>query len=180
MAYVDHRLGAFLALVAAPTPAPGGGAVAAITASLAASLVAMARPELADEVVALGRRAATLADEDAAAYSAVIAARTAGEPLDDALTRASEVPLEIAETAAAIARCAAEVFVHGRRDLRGDAATALLLAEGATRSAAYLVEINVEAGGGDRELVRRGRRCIAVAQAARELGGGRAPVPTAH
>jgi formiminotetrahydrofolate cyclodeaminase len=180
MSYVDARLGDFLALVGAPTPAPGGGAVAAITASLAAGLVAMADPDGADDVLALGRRAAALADEDAAAYTAVIAAQRSGEPIAGALARATTVPLEIAGTAAAIAQLAAEVFRNGRPALRGDAATAMLLAEGATRSAAYLVELNVDAGGGGRDLVDRARAHIATAVAARERAGGRVQVPTNH
>lgn len=180
MSYLDERLGDFLALVGAPTPAPGGGAVAAVTASLAAGLVAMADPEGADDVTALGRRAAALADQDAAAYSTVIAARRSGESVTHALTRATEVPLEIAGTAAAIAQRAAEVFLNGRGALRGDVATALLLAEGATRSAAYLVEVNVEAGGGTRDTVGRARAHIATAVAARKLAGGRVPVPADH
>ena len=188
--YVEHRLSDFLELVGDRSPAPGGGAVAAVTASLSASLVTMAarysvdrlaRGELAvDEVLALGRRADALADEDAAAYSAVLAARSGGhgEALGTALRRATEVPLEIAETAASIARVAAEVYLEGRRDLRGDAATALLLAEGATRAAAYLVEVNVDDGGGPRDLVNRGRVAIATARAARNLAGRRVPVQT--
>ena len=172
MAYVDHPLGEFLALVAEPTPAPGGGAVAAVTASLAAGLVAMTGPENAGDVDSLGRRAAALADEDAAAYSEVIQARRTGASVTDAMTRATEVPLEIAATAAEIARHAAEVFLTGRPSVRGDVRTALLLAEGATCSAAYLVEINVEAGGGTRDLVDRARAHIAAARGARELAGG--------
>lgn len=180
MAYVDQALGDLLDLVAEPTPAPGGGTVAAVTASLAAGLVAMAGAENADDVAALRRRAAALADEDAAAYSAVVQARRAGVPVNDALMRATEVPLEIAATAAEIARCAAEVFLSGRLAVRGDVATALLLAEGATRSAAFLVEVNVGEGGGSRDLVDRARAYIATARAARELAGGRSPVPVEH
>jgi methenyltetrahydrofolate cyclohydrolase len=180
MTYADERLGDFIDLVGEATPAPGGGAVAAVTASLAAALVAMAGPEHADRATALGRRASGLADEDAAAYSAVIAAQRSGEPILDALARATEVPLEIAATAAAIAQQAAEVFRNGRRALRGDAATALLLAVGATRSAAYLVELNVDAGGCGRELVDRARAHIATAQAAHDLAGRRVPVSVEH
>lgn len=180
MTYVDRTLGDFIALVGEHTSAAGGGAVAAVTASLAAGLVAMSGPEDAEELAALGRRAAALADEDAAAYGAVIAAARAGGSVTDALTHATEVPLEIAATAAAIAQRAAGVFQTGRRAIRGDVATALLLAEGATRSAAYLVEVNVEAGGGGRDLVSAARHHIATAVAARELAGGRAPVPAQH
>lgn len=180
MAYIDQPFGEFIALVAQPAPAPGGGAVAAITASMAAALVAMAWPENGDDLTVLRMRAAALADEDAAACSAVSRARRDGVPTADALTRASEVPLEIAATAADIAHRAAEIFLNGRRDTRGDAATALLLAEGATRSAAYLVEVNVTAGGGTRDLVDRARAHIATARAARELAGGHVPVPAEH
>ena len=146
--------------------------MAAVTASLAAGLVAMAGPESPDDVDALRRRAAALADEDAAAYSEVVQARRAGASVTDALTRATEVPLEIAATAAEIARCAAEVFVTGRSSIRGDVRTALLLAEAATCSAAYLVEINVEAGGGTRELVERVRAHVDDARVARERTAG--------
>ncbi|MEJ7795605.1 MAG: cyclodeaminase/cyclohydrolase family protein [Nocardioides sp.] len=188
--YVEQRLSDFLELVADRSPAPGGGAVAAVTASLSANLVTMAArysadrltrgDSLVDEVAALGRRAEALADEDAAAYSAVLVARAASDQpavVGEALLRATEVPLEIAEIAAAIAQLAAEVHREGRADLRGDAATALLLAEGATRAAANLVEINVDAGGGSRDLVSRGRVAIATARAARNLAG-RVPVQT--
>ena len=146
--------------------------MAAVTAALAAGLVAMAGPQNPGDVDALGCRAAALADEDAAAYSEVVQARRAGAPVADAMTRATEVPLEIAATAAEIARCAAEVFRTGRRSVRGDVSTALLLAEAATRSAAHLVEINVEAGGGTGKLVELARAHVAAARAARELAGG--------
>lgn len=146
--------------------------MAAVTASLAASLVAMAGPENSDVVDSLGRRAAALADEDATAYSEVVQARRTGAPVADALTRATEVPLEIAGTAAEIARSAAEVFLTGRPSVRGDVRTAVLLAEAATCSAAHLVEINVEAGGGTPDLVDRARAHIAAARVARELAGG--------
>ena len=74
------------------------------------------------------------------------------------------VPLEVAESGAETARMAARLAVKGKRDVRGDAVTALLLAEAATRSAAGLVAINVEAGGGDPEFVRRTARCVTTAR----------------
>jgi formiminotetrahydrofolate cyclodeaminase len=179
VAYVDQSLGEFLELVGQPRHTPGGAAVAAVTASLAAGLVAMAGPEHADDLTALGKRAAALADEDAAAYAEVAQAGSGASAMD-ALTRATEVPLEIAATAAEITRLAAQVFLTGRPGVRGDVATALLLAEGATRSAAYLVEVNVDDGGGTRDLVGLARRHIATARTARELAGGRVPIPADH
>jgi len=121
----------------------------------------------------LRARAASLADADAKAYGAVIAAYDSVRGSDDvdmweqlrvALTCAAEVPLEVAESGAEAARMAARLAVEGKRDVRGDAATALLLAEAATRTAAGLVAINVEAGGGDPEFVRRTARCVTTAR----------------
>ncbi len=181
--YLDHGLGEFLDLVAKRRPAPGGGAVTAVTVSLAASLVAMAARYsadriadgrgLVDEAERLRMRVAGLADADADAYGAVIAAYDSvresdhvdtREQLRVALTRAAEVPLEVAEIGAETARLAARLAVEGKRDVKGDAATALLLAEAAMRSAAHLVAINVEAGGGDTELVRRAGVCVMTAR----------------
>ncbi len=183
--YRDHGLGAFLDLVAARQPAPGGGAVAAVTVSLAASLVAMAarysadRLDDGDQVVADAERirvgAAGLADADAAAYRAVISAyaelrnsdgETERATLTAALTGAAEVPLSIAEAGAETAQLAARLAAEGKPDVRGDAVTSLLLAQAATRAAAHLVAVNVAAGGGESNLTARGTDCVRRAQEA--------------
>jgi methenyltetrahydrofolate cyclohydrolase len=182
--YLDDRLSAFLERVAAREPAPGGGAAAAMTASLAASLVAMAArysvgrlpdaDRLVENAERLRRRAAELADLDAEAYGPVIAAYQAvreGKSSDrqevrTALRRAAEVPLEIAAVGAETAKIAAKLAAEGKRDVRGDASTALLLAEAATRSAAHLVRVNITAAGGGEELLRRATDSAAAARAA--------------
>lgn len=182
--YLEHRLDAFLDLVAAHKPAPGGGSAAAVTVSLAAALVAMAArysvgelanaDRLVDDADRLRRRAAGLADDDAEAYGAVIAAyqadRQSGsadpQEVRRALRHAADVPLEVAEIGAATAVLAARLAAEGKRDVRGDATVALLLAEAATRSAAHLVTLNIKAGGGDAELTRRAVDCVAGAHAA--------------
>ncbi len=183
--YLDHRLGHFVDLVAAREAAPGGGPVAAVTVSLAAGLVAMAARYSVDELVGaeqmlddaerLRGRAAGLADTDARAYQAVLAAFAStrdsdpddrSEQLRVALEGAAQVPLEIAETGAETAQLAALLAVEGNRSVRGDAATALLLAEAAVRSAAHLVTVDVAEGGCDQELVRRARASVDVARRA--------------
>jgi len=187
--YVDHSLGEFLDLVAKRQPAPGGGAVAAVTVAVAASLVAMAArysadlldggEALIDDAERLRAGAANLADDDAEAYGAVIAAwaasrgdeRSRRQQVDAALTRAAGVALEVAELGAETARLAGRLAVEGKRDVRGDAATALLLAEAATRAAARLVAVNVETGGGEGHLVGRAGDSVA---AAREAASGMA------
>ncbi len=182
MSYADSRLGDVLDQVAKKQSAPGGGAVAAITASFAASLVAMAArystgrvegsADVVTEAESMRLRAADLADEDARAYEAVIAARSgAGDDspggrshLHAALGRATAVPLEVAELAARTAQLAAPLAVDGTPDLRGDAMAAVLLAEAACRSAAHLVAVNVDAAGGDTGLVRRAETYVGTAR----------------
>ena len=183
--YLDHSLGEFLDLVARRQPAPGGGAVAAVTVSVAAGLVAMAGrystdlvedgEKLVDDADRLRARAAALADADADAYGAVIAAYAAArhgdhvagrEQVRTALARATEVPLEVAGVGAETARLAGRLVVEGKHDVRGDATTALLLADAATRSAARLVTVNVEAGGGDKGSVQRAAGSVAAAREA--------------
>jgi formiminotetrahydrofolate cyclodeaminase len=181
--YVDHRLGEFLDLVAKRQPAPGGGAVAAVTVSVAAALVAMAarfsvgRLDGAEAMVRdaerLRSRAADLADADADAYGAVIAAYAGSREEDEqreriraALTRATDVPVQVAQIGAETARLAGRLAVEGKRDVRGDAVTGLLLAEAATRSAAHLVAVNVRAGGGDDQHLRSATDSVATARGA--------------
>lgn len=178
--YLDLPLGKFLDLVAAREPAPGGGSVAAVTVALSGGLVemaarfAMGRIDDSDRIIGdaarLRRRAAELAELDAQVYGQVIAATSEEGRHDDpslgeervraALHRASEVPLEIAELGAETARLAARLAADGNPNLRGDSVTALRLAEAAVVSAANLVAINVAAGQGDEELVRRAEECV--------------------
>ena len=84
--------------------------------------------------------------------------------IGEALSRAADVPLAIAEAALDVASLACELAERGNPNLRGDAATAVLLAEAAVRDLANLVEINLATREGDervdraRELVEMGRR----------------------
>jgi formiminotetrahydrofolate cyclodeaminase len=126
---------------------------------MGASLVALAAraaPEWADgpgvatQAARLGERLLALADEDAAAFATALEVmRSArGTPdadrvIGDALARAADVPLTIAEAAsdvAALARLAAE---HGRASVAPDANAARELAEAAVRAAAALVHANL-------------------------------------
>jgi len=165
------------------TSAPGGGSVAAIVTGLAASLAAMAArfstEQWEDAAGAIAQaetlraRVLPLADEDARAYESFLLARRMSEEFDpqvrdaaigEALSRAADVPLAIAEAALDVASLAAELVEHGNPNLRGDAATAALLAEAAVRAAANLVEVNLATREGDerieraRELVEMSRR----------------------
>jgi formiminotetrahydrofolate cyclodeaminase len=168
--------------LAARRPTPGGGGAAAITAAMAAGLLGMAArfstSQLAD---AAGRAAhadrvrthvAALAEQDAEAYQAVLAAfALPREPDPDvrrrqirrSMERAARIPTEIAEAASGVAIEAAELAERGNPNLRGDAFTAATLAAAAARAAAELVRLNVELGelGGD--LAARAARAAKVA-----------------
>jgi formiminotetrahydrofolate cyclodeaminase len=173
LAFSDHSLGEFCDTVAAETSAPGGGSVAAIAGALAASLVAMAARFSTDEwqdaagavaqAEALRARLLPLADEDANAYENFLLARRMSREVEpelrdaaigDALSRAADVPLAIAEAAHDVATLAAEAADRGNPNLRGDAATAALLAEAAVRASANLVEINLATREGDERIAR--------------------------
>ena len=183
--YLGQELGDFLDLVASREAAPGGGAVAAITISLAAGLVAMAAQlserqvldsaSLVTEAERVRRRSERLADEDAEAYRAVLAAYTAArsgatpkarEDIAAALESAARVPLEMASLAAETAVLGARLALEGNPRLRGDATTAVLLAEAAARSAAHLVYVDVDEGDGDPGPVRQAEDHVRTASVA--------------
>ena len=164
-------------------PAPGGGGASAVTAALAAGLVAMAARfstaqlpaagNIAEQADRLRHRVAGLADEDATAYQAVLDAfalprGAAGrrERIRDTLHGAATVPLEIAEVAAQVGQLATGVAADGNPNLRGDAITAAYLAEAAARSAASLVDINVRLGSLPADLSQRAARAVAAAHVA--------------
>ncbi|MGQ0715006.1 MAG: glutamate formimidoyltransferase [Gemmatimonadaceae bacterium] len=167
-----ETVAAFIASVAAPTPAPGGGAVVAYAGALAAALAHMVAGltvtrkkyaavesemrELIERAASLCPRLAELADADIRAYAAVTEAyKLPKEPPETAAARqqaiaralvgAAEVPLETARRCAEVAELAAAVAERGNTNAVSDAGVAALLAEAACRGAAYNVRINVAA-----------------------------------
>jgi len=162
---LDLTVRELLEAVAERTPAPGGGGVAALTTALAAGLAGMAArfgdgaaTERAD---ALRAAVAPLADADAAAYSAYLAATRL--PRDDpgraaaiAATRRETiaVPARIVELAGEVAELAADLARTGNRNLHGDATAAVHLAAAAATAAAELLAANVADDDGTDELDR--------------------------
>ena len=170
VAYPDLSFEELLDSIAAETPAPGGGSVAAFVTEMAASLAAMAARFAHDwdgaagavaQAEALRHRAAPLAIEDAVAYENVLTAMRMPKELEpevrntligETLSRAADAPLQIAETAVDVAELAAEIAVCGNPNLRGDAAAASILATAGARVAANLVEINLATVEGDERV----------------------------
>jgi formiminotetrahydrofolate cyclodeaminase len=174
--------------------APGAGPAAAWACALAAALVEMVagvvlargagrpepegrgvRPELE------GRRARArelrgaalrLADEDQTAYRAVQNAAPADKRA--ALSAAADPPLAIAEAAVETARLAADSMRDATGPVRGEAATAALLASAAAAAAARLVEMNLAGAPED----PRAARARELAAEAAERGRSASGVPT--
>jgi methenyltetrahydrofolate cyclohydrolase len=183
VAFQDVTVQELCESVAGQTSAPGGGSVAAIVTAFAASLTAMSArfateqwedaPGAVAQAEALRARVLPLADEDARAYESFLLARRMSKDFDpqvrdaaigEALSRAADLPLAIAEAALDVASLAAELVERGNPNLHGDAATAVLLSEAAVRATANFVEINLATREGDerieraRELVEMSRR----------------------
>ena len=173
MALQDLTVQELCETVAAQTSAPGGGSVAAIVTAFAASLTAMAArfateqwedaAGAAAQAETLRARVLPLADEDARAYESFLLARRMSDDFDpqvrdaaigEALSRAGDVPLAIAEAALDVASLAAELVERGNPNIRGDAATAVLLSEAAVRATANLVEVNLATREGDARVER--------------------------
>ena len=160
----------FAEAVAAPTPAPGGGSVAALAGALAASLASMAagltagRKKYASVEAemqatlqaadALREDLLRMVEEDAAAYGRVMAAYRLPKDTDEqrarrdesiqtALVAAAESPLAVAEKALAGLRLLARVAQVGNPNASTDAKVGALMAEAAIRGAALNVRVNV-------------------------------------
>jgi formiminotetrahydrofolate cyclodeaminase len=176
--FSSQSVAEFCETIAAETSAPGGGSVAAVTGAMAASLTAMAarfsKEQWEDaagavaQAEALKARLLPLAEKDARAYESFLEARRLSEKIGPeardaaigaALSHAADVPLTIAEAALDVASLAAELAERGNPNLRGDAATAVLLSEAAVRATANLVEINLATREGDERVERARELC---------------------
>jgi methenyltetrahydrofolate cyclohydrolase len=175
--YLQLPLGRFLALVASEDPAPAGGSVVAVAVALAAGLSAMASrlstdhlpdaPKVAELSDSLRSKTAPLARADAVAYGRVLAARE-GSSIRDALSRAAEVPLAVAEAGAEVAEISARLARDGNPNLQGDAIAAALLAEAGVRAAAQLARINLSSAGIEGGRLARADELVEAAASARD------------
>jgi formiminotetrahydrofolate cyclodeaminase len=133
-----------------------------------------AAEDLADQARLLRDRAAPLAQADAEAYRAVLAAfRAPGRTgAAAALSAACTVPMEVAEIGAEVTAVAATVAAGGNPNVRGDAITAALLAASGARAAATLVRINLSGAEDDGRPARAGQLAAEAARLAAEAEAG--------
>ena len=171
-----QRLGDFLEALASEKPVPGGGAAAAVSAALAASLTAMVvrlsldRPKYAEfadlHATALVASDAArvrfleLAEEDATAYAAYRAARSLPRETQaeidareaatrDAARIASSVPLEVVKACHAQVELVDRVAGRSNLNVSSDLEVAALLLDSAARAAAANVRANLPSVGDD-------------------------------
>jgi formiminotetrahydrofolate cyclodeaminase len=122
------------------------GPAIARTIELAAELATLTarvagRADIAERARTIWREAGPLAAADAAAYSDFLRTRS-----EEDRARTIELPLRMADLAAAAAELAADAAASNEGAVGGDARVGALLAEAAARAAALLVRLN---GGGD-------------------------------
>ena len=167
----ELSLEGFLDEIASAEILPGGGYVAAIALAMAAGLVAMAARMsheswaeargAAAQAEALRFRGVSLAERNARAYTDAVAALGSKHESDpgfhdhliaDALGRAADVPLRIAEAATDVSALAAMVAERCDASVRADVAVAALLSQAAARAGQALVAVNLGATKGDERL----------------------------
>lgn len=166
----DETLGSFAELVAAGTPAPGGGSVAAHSGMMAAALgrmvcnLTIGKPKFADreprltevrqQLERLGRRLRDLIAEDAASFEAVLAAyrlpketneqtSARAESIQAAISLAVSIPLETAERSLEVLKLLREIADSGNPNAISDVAVGSQLAEVAIKGASYNVAANL-------------------------------------
>lgn len=166
----DETVGDWLEKLASKAPAPGGGAAAALNAATGAALVSMVcnltigKPKYVEHELTmrdvlskaneLRLEAMGLAEDDAEAFSAVMAAYGLPKETDEdkaarteavqtALVAAAKVPLRIAGAAAEIIALSGRILDGANVNVLSDVAVAADSARSALRSAAINVEINL-------------------------------------
>lgn len=170
MTFAFSSLQSFLDQVASAEPAPGGGSVAALSGALGASLVAMVcrltigkkgyeavsaeMESILPRAEELQRELRDLMQADTDAYARVMdayklpkqtdvekSART--RAIQDALKRASDVPLRVAELCVQVLELARPIAEKGNKNAASDGGVGALMAEAGLRGAALNVSINL-------------------------------------
>lgn len=167
--------GRFAELVAAPTPTPGGGSVAALVGALGAALAQMAAGltvgrkrymevnekagDLLSQAESIRLELISAIEEDAASFEAILTVvrnKELGEEekaaaLEAATIHAGEVPLRVARLSRDAARIAQTIASIGNVNAATDAAVGAIMARAAVHGAGLNVKVN-GAGLKNREL----------------------------
>ncbi|MFC6082957.1 cyclodeaminase/cyclohydrolase family protein [Sphaerisporangium aureirubrum] len=165
----DEKLGDFLVRLADRVPAPGGGASAALHAAQAAALLGMVAryttggkyaehqdriEQIIVETDALRTQALQLAEDDAAAFTAVTDAYKLPKDSESdrsvrsaaiaaALAGAARPPAGVIDLASAVIDSAEELLLIGNRNVITDVAAATEAARAAATTARVNIEVNL-------------------------------------
>jgi formiminotetrahydrofolate cyclodeaminase len=181
--FAEEPFRGLLELVAARTPTPGGGSVAALAGAMGASLGCMAirfsmkrkdaAPDQDSVLASLERglldavqRLTALADEDAASYEAVRAARKLPQTTDaeraareGSVSKASDAAAEVPLRTARVCREAMELLDGSlaalNPNLATDAASGAVLLRSGVRCAAWNVLVNLVGNSSPAAVARR-------------------------
>lgn len=160
----------FLAATASDAPVPGGGSIAALSASISAALVEMvagltigkkgyeeAEAEMKDVKAVAAKATADFVadiDRDADSFDLFMKAMkmpkatdeekaTRSAAMQSAIVEAAEVPLSVAQAALDFMKHTDLVVVKGNQNAVTDGAVAAMMARTAVKSALYNVKINL-------------------------------------
>ena len=166
----DLTLTKFLEKTASNSPVPGGGSIAALSATIAASLSEMVAhltigkkgyealeeemQEIAKDAFQYRERLIRYIDKDSNAYNDVMAAfklpksteqerKNREGAIQEAFINATLVPLDVARDAFKIIELAGKVVKQGNKNAVTDAGVAVMMARTAALSALYNVKINL-------------------------------------
>jgi glutamate formiminotransferase/formiminotetrahydrofolate cyclodeaminase len=166
----EMKIDEFVKELASDSPAPGGGSVAALSASLGAALVSMVSALTAGkekyrdnwedmekagkEARELQARLLELMEEDTQAFNAFMAALKLPKDTEEQKTRRKEaiqeatrgaidVPLKTLKACRDVALLAEIACEKGNQNAVSDAGTAAIMAQAAGKAAAYNVKINL-------------------------------------
>lgn len=170
MKFEKMEIRAFIDVLASDSPAPGGGSVAALCASMGAALVSMVANltigkekykeswQLMEDVVgkseSLRFKFVDLMNKDTESFNVFMAALKMPKTTEDekcsrkkamgeASKLATEIPLLTLESCVEMAELAYLAAKNGNTNTISDAGSAALIAEAAGRAAAYNVKINL-------------------------------------
>ncbi len=169
--WMEMSLRDFQAALASSSPTPGGGTAAAVALGQSAALTLMVCDltlgkdkwqdgwDVANRAVSIAvktmNRAGELADEDSAAFDAVMDAFKLPKESDDdkeirrhvirsATLKAAEVPYETAELGLGLLEILPELAEKGNSNAASDVGVAGLLASAACKGALFNVDINLD------------------------------------
>jgi glutamate formiminotransferase/formiminotetrahydrofolate cyclodeaminase len=149
-------LAGFLEAVQAAAPTPAGGSVAALVGALAASLGVMGarlgqRSDAERHLLQLSRQLHQLVYDDVAAYDGLAAACKRPKHHSDRLNaisvvlqKATEVPLEIAESACEAGRSIHACLASAKPGVHSDLTVGMMMAVAAAEAALHTVNANLK------------------------------------